>query len=658
MGKNNENENVHVERQDNTQVRRPVLQKRVQKASPAKQIESYLKIYGVPQQYTLSADTRTPEQKETNRKVGELELYRQKREEQKQAERQLALGLGTTAAVIGSQFTPAAPYVNAALAAHSGVNLAEQYHEGTLGFNTETALNTLGFTPYGIKVLPYVSKAGAKAGEYLGKAGTYIREQSPIFIPAKNSFTRGIGRGTEGITDLVNSGVVRGNPRGTEVTAHQFAKLWRNNRLHFQDIMKDTGIPNIEQKFFSRNLNKEEFNAIKNAASKYSVGNYQSAQPVSLRIINPDPLSKYNSYDDYIKSIQQQVSEVESMTGKIKSGEVKVNTKLQEHENELPTGAPIEERFGPNSDYVGDGYPLTYWYPDGRNPFRRGYDYAGSDWGVRVLNADTQTPFMHKLHEHPSFFYTPRLDSPNVQVFRRLPFGLGLRVPKNWVRNKFKTINSSNAQNITDAEWDAAYNAALKNNDVAELQRLRKLHFIGKTPNNKAVNDKQKDPLMLYHGTDAKFNVFDENYIGIRDLGYFGRGFYFSPNKNYASNYGNTKQAYVNITNPIITDANDMSLMGKNINNNDGVLVKMGDDLITLDDKITTNSDELFEVLVSKPYQIKSARSITYDDSGKIIPLSKRDNFTNPDIRFGWLAPLFGVSASASLVNSKTKNKQ
>jgi hypothetical protein len=28
MGKNNENENVHVERQDNTRVRRPVLQER------------------------------------------------------------------------------------------------------------------------------------------------------------------------------------------------------------------------------------------------------------------------------------------------------------------------------------------------------------------------------------------------------------------------------------------------------------------------------------------------------------------------------------------------------------------------------------------------------------------------------------------------------
>ena len=61
------------------------------------------------------------------------------------------------------------------------------------------------------------------------------------------------------------------------------------------------------------------------------------------------------------------------------------------------------------------------------------------------------------------------------------------------------------------------------------------------------------------------------------------------------------------------------------------------------------------ETVVFKNSQIKSARPITYDDRGKIIPLSKRDDFTNPDIRFGWLAPLFGVSAAASLANSKTK---
>lgn len=32
--------------------------------------------------------------------------------------------------------------------------------------------------------------------------------------------------------------------------------------------------------------------------------------------------------------------------------------------------------------------------------------------------------------------------------------------------------------------------------------------------------------------------------------------------------------------------------------------------------------------------QIKSARSVTYDDIGNIIPIVKRDNFHNLDIRY------------------------
>ena len=646
MGKNNENENVHVERQDNTQVRRPILQERIYKASPAKQIESYLKIYGVPQQPVLGADTRTPEQKETNRKAGELELYRQKEKEKKQAERQLALGLGTTAAVIGSQFTPAAPYINAALATHSGINLAEQYHEGTLGFNTETALNTLGFTPYGIKALPYLKTSGVKTGQYINNAGKYIREQSPIFIPARNSYTRGIGRGTEGISDLVNSGVVRGNPRGTEVTAHYFAKLWRKNRQHFNDIMKDTKIPNIEQKFFSRNLTKEEFEAIKKSASKYTL--QESTLPISLRSMSSDPLVEYSTYDDYIKAIQNQVKEVEAMPARIKSGEVKVNSDLVKTEGDLPKGTPIEERFGPNSDYVGDGYPLSYWYPDGRNPFLKGYDYAGSDWGVRVLNADKHTPFMHNAHLHPSFFYTPRLNDSDVQIFRRLPFGLGLRVPKSWVKDKFKTINKNNAQIITDVEWDAAYNNALKNNNTAELQRLRDLHFMAKTPNNK-ITTQNGYPITLKHGSDSDFNVFDSNkwmYGAVGEGNYFGNAGSVISSKPFIKNY------YVNQTNPLIIDDvvreemfEDIITKPKDIINrgNNGVLVNYGKN--HLDD---------FEIVEYNPNNIKLANAITYDDAGNIIPLSKRDNFLNPDIRYGWLAPLFGVSTITSLEN---KNK-
>lgn len=36
-------------------------------------------------------------------------------------------------------------------------------------------------------------------------------------------------------------------------------------------------------------------------------------------------------------------------------------------------------------------------------------------------------------------------------------------------------------------------------------------------------------------------------------------------------------------------------------------------------------------------------RQLTYDDAGNIIPLSKRDDFTNSDIRCA-IAPLIGLS--------------
>ena len=371
----------------------------------------------------VTADNRPSKVKKQESKQGEaIYNYQQRKEQEAKNNKLIWTGIGLGGLAL-AQATPAAPYIDASFATLSAAQLADQADKGTLGFNAETGLNALGLIPLGIRAIPY------------------IRKYSPIFIPVKNSYTRGIGRGTEGISDLVNTGVVRGNPRGTEVTAHQFAKLWRKNRLHFRDIMKDTGIPNIEQKFFSRTLNKDEFEAIKNAASTYK-STSQSTQPVSLTPISPDPLSEYNSYDDYIKAVQEQINKVEAMTGKIKSGEVKVNTNLQPGEKGFLIGTPIEERFGTNSDYVGDGHPLTYWYSDGRNPFRKGYDYAGSDWAVRVLNADTQIPFMHTYHLHPSFFYTPTLDSPNVQIFRRLPFGFGLRVPKKWVKQKFGNTNN------------------------------------------------------------------------------------------------------------------------------------------------------------------------------------------------------------------------
>lgn len=51
-----------------------------------------------------------------------------------------------------------------------------------------------------------------------------------------------------------------------------------------------------------------------------------------------------------------------------------------------------------------------------------------------------------------------------------------------------------------------------------------------------------------------------------------------------------------------------------------------------------------------KPNQQKLA-DITYDDTGNLIPLSKRFNWKNPDIRYSWLPWFLGGSTTATLYN-------
>lgn len=60
------------------------------------------------------------------------------------------------------------------------------------------------------------------------------------------------------------------------------------------------------------------------------------------------------------------------------------------------------------------------------------------------------------------------------------------------------------------------------------------------------------------------------------------------------------------------------------------------------------------DFVILKSNQAKLANPITYDNNGKVIPISKRDNFLNSDIRYGIL-PLLGMSGSfyKSLNNDK-----
>jgi hypothetical protein len=201
------------------------------------------------------------------------------------------------------------------------------------------------------------------------------------------------------------------------------------------------------------------------------------------------------------------------------------------------------------------------------------------------------------------------------------------------------------------------YTKALELNDQKLLQKLRDLHFQAKAPNTK-ITTADNIPVHAYHGTGKQFTEFDTTgkYSSL-DEGYWGKGAYFSPNKEVADIYANGEKTpiiydtYLNIENPKRIIMENADYYGKQIQDHDGVIATLPEDIIDPDFDMT-------EYVATKPNQIKLADAVTKDDNGKIISLSKRDDFTNPDIRFGWLAPLFGISAAASLLNSKTKNKQ
>ncbi|WP_409138887.1 ADP-ribosyltransferase-containing protein [Pasteurella multocida] len=70
---------------------------------------------------------------------------------------------------------------------------------------------------------------------------------------------------------------------------------------------------------------------------------------------------------------------------------------------------------------------------------------------------------------------------------------------------------------------------------------------------SKVINPKTGEPLVVYHGSNAEFTVFDKNKIGTTtDNGIRGKGFYFSPNKNLVSmNYGsNVMESFLNSRQP------------------------------------------------------------------------------------------------------------
>lgn len=162
------------------------------------------------------------------------------------------------------------------------------------------------------------------------------------------------------------------------------------------------------------------------------------------------------------------------------------------------------------------------------------------------------------------------------------------------------------------------------------------------------VVDEQGNPLVVYHGTNSEIVQFDKSLIGSRDAGFFGEGFYFTPEKDLALDYAdsavsdtgqgtaNAISAFVSLKKPFIWDMSDaasaqtraglaeLGIKRENVRGNSASLSNSRErDTFNravreagFDGVIVRDEDGIQEVVAFNSEQIKSAT----DNSGEYNP--------------------------------------
>ena len=269
-------------------------------------------------------------------------------------------------------------------------------------------LITIPFADIAKNVVDYFSGTGKYAPKRI-KVSNKTVNRKPIRNGQVGNFSIG---NREGIKDLVESKVVRGNPVGTEMSAKAYTKATKFNRNSFNDIMNGTGREGISHRYYNRSLSKEDFDAIQESYNKINAS-FKARHPKASGKIRfaigdddvYDSLGNYKNYDDYLAQIASDRKTLRNAT-----------------------------TINPDN-----GEPIAYFYNDGRNPLTQGHGYASSKWGVRISNPQDYNMKIFNGHLHYSNSKTIPFDSPNVEVFRSTPFGT-IRYPKwmlrrGWYRN-------------------------------------------------------------------------------------------------------------------------------------------------------------------------------------------------------------------------------
>lgn len=229
-----------------------------------------------------------------------------------------------------------------------------------------------------------------------------------------------------------------------------------------------------------------------------------------------------------------------------------------------------------------------------------------------------------------------KTDFPTVgaQGSNRSKTETGNQFSANTMPQTEQNVNRENAENPyskKDAEYVSlakAYDAGtISEADERKLRALVDAAAKEAMPNTKIL-DENGTPLIVYHGTSGQFTVFDRTK-GRANMDI--QGMFFSPWELDAKGYGEkVGRYYLNITNPASESVGYRTLNHFKGENNAGVKARELLEELSFDG--VNNENE--EFIAFYPEQIKSADLVTYDNDGKIIPLSQRFDAANRDIRY------------------------
>jgi hypothetical protein len=154
---------------------------------------------------------------------------------------------------------------------------------------------------------------------------------------------------------------------------------------------------------------------------------------------------------------------------------------------------------------------------------------------------------------------------------------------------------------------------------------------------SKVIDEETKEPLVVYHGTDRDFNVFDKNRAGeLETIEGVDRkiGIYFSNKRSiarfYTKNKGKILEVFLCIKTPLKTDKDKLSTFQIRFfkeSGDDGIIWNRGSGIYINNKKIPLEKGEKAEIeyIVFEPEQIKLAdgTNTTFDKN-------------NPDIRYDY----------------------